>query len=275
MTDWYSGDVVANGLRIHYYRTGGDKPPLVLSHGATDSGLCWTRLARALESDYDVIMPDARGHGLSEEPKDGYASDARAADLAGFIRALGLEKPAVGGHSMGAQTTFYLLANDPGLVRCAILEDPVFRPRDDQPGDADRLARAEQMRRTMEENRALGRDGIIAKGRALHPAWAEEEFGPWADAKLNVKPSFAEVRPPERLLWWEELPKQTTPTLLVTGDPELGAIVTPDVAREAARLQPNLKVVRLSGAGHNVRREQFEGFVQAVRAFLAAADRDS
>jgi pimeloyl-ACP methyl ester carboxylesterase len=271
MTAWTSGDVVANGLRIHYYRTGGNKPPLVLSHGATDSGLCWTRLARALESDYDVIMPDARGHGLSEEPRDGYSSDARAADLAEFVQALGLEKPAVGGHSMGAQTTFYLLANYPGLVRCAILEDPVFRPRGEQPSEADRQARSEQMRKAMEENRAIGRDQIIAKGRAQHPAWSEEEFGPWADAKLNVKPSFSLVRSPERLFWWSELPKQATPTLLVTADPDKGAIVPPEVAQEAARLQPNLKVVRLSGAGHNIRREQFEGFLQAVRAFLAEA----
>jgi len=269
MTDWTSGDVVANGIRIHYSRTGGNKPPLVLSHGATDSGLCWTRLARALEADYDVIMPDARGHGLSEEPKDGYSSDARAADLAGFIDALRLDKPAVGGHSMGAQTTFYLLANYPGLVRCAILEDPVFRPRGEQPSEADRQARAEQTRRAMAENLAIGREQIIANGRAQHPNWAEEEFGPWADAKLNVKPSFAGVRPPERLSWWEALPKQSTPTLLVTADPDKGTIVSPEVAQEAARLQPNLKVVRLSGAGHNIRREQFDGFLRAVRAFLA------
>jgi hypothetical protein len=57
MSNWFSGDVDANGVRIHYYRTGGEKPPLVLSHGATDSGRCWTRVARDLESDYDVIMP--------------------------------------------------------------------------------------------------------------------------------------------------------------------------------------------------------------------------
>ena len=23
MTDWFAGDVVANGIKIHYYRTGG------------------------------------------------------------------------------------------------------------------------------------------------------------------------------------------------------------------------------------------------------------
>lgn len=69
MGEWLSGDVIANGIRIHYYRTGGDKPPLVLSHGATDNGLCWVRLTRALESEYDVIMPDARVTVSPRRPK--------------------------------------------------------------------------------------------------------------------------------------------------------------------------------------------------------------
>ncbi len=30
---WREGDVLANGIRHHYYRTGGDKPPLLLPHG--------------------------------------------------------------------------------------------------------------------------------------------------------------------------------------------------------------------------------------------------
>ena len=125
--NWSSGDVVANGIKIHYYRTGGNKLPLVLSHGATDNGLCWTRLARALEAGYDVIMPDARGHGLSGAPQEVYTAAERAADLAGFVEALGLEQPAVGGHSMGAGTTLRLVADYPELARCAILEDPGFR----------------------------------------------------------------------------------------------------------------------------------------------------
>jgi pimeloyl-ACP methyl ester carboxylesterase len=144
MTDWFSGFVETNGLRMHYTRTGGDKPPLVLSHGATDSGLCWTRLTRDLEADYDVIMPDARGHGLSDAPSSGYSSADHAADLAGLIAALDLRRPAVGGHSMGAATTLRLLADHPDLVRCAILEDPPFlmteRPA---PAPGERDARAE------------------------------------------------------------------------------------------------------------------------------------
>src|SRR5947209_3881186 len=127
MPEWFSGQVTTNGLRMHYTRTGGDKPPLVLAHGATDSGLCWSRVARALEAEYDVILPDARGHGLSDAPADGYSSSDHAADLAGLLVALGLERPAVGGHSMGAGAVLRLIAEYPDLVRCAILEDPGFR----------------------------------------------------------------------------------------------------------------------------------------------------
>ena len=190
MSDWFSGDLIANGIRIHYYRTGGNKPPLVLSHGATDDGLCWTRLAKVLEADYDVIMPDARGHGLSEAPESGYNSDDRAADLAGFIEVLKLEKPAIGGHSMGANTSFYAAATYPGLVRCAILEDPGFRPTTEQPSSEAAAARAAQMRQTAMERKALSRDEIIAAGRKDNPSWSEVEFGPWADAKMRVSLNF-------------------------------------------------------------------------------------
>lgn len=268
MTAWSSGVVTANGLRIHFHRTGGDHPPLVLSHGATDAGLCWTRLARALEADYDVIMPDARGHGQSEEPRDGYSSEARATDLAEFIQALRLDRPVVGGHSMGAQTTFTLLADYPGLARAAILEDGVFRPRGAARSPADREAFAARTRALLAERVAIGRDGLIARGRGEHPDWAEEEFGPWADAKLAVSPSFAAVRPAESRDWWEVLPAMTEPMLVITADPNRGGIVTPETAAEMASLQPLARVVRIRNAGHNVRREQFGAYLQAVRAFL-------
>ena len=46
MPDWVSRDVIANGIKIHYYRTGDRKPPVVLLHGITDYGLYWSRVAR-------------------------------------------------------------------------------------------------------------------------------------------------------------------------------------------------------------------------------------
>ena len=105
MSKWQSGFVEANGIKLHYTRTGGDKPPLVLAHGVTDDGLCWTPVAGALASEYDVVMVDARGHGRSDAPEGGYSLTALAADLAGVIAALELRQPAILGHSMGAATS--------------------------------------------------------------------------------------------------------------------------------------------------------------------------
>jgi N-formylmaleamate deformylase len=270
MSNWSSGDVTANGIRIHYYRTGGDKPPLVLAHGATDSGLCWTRVARDLESDYDVIMPDARGHGLSDAPDNGYSSADHAADLVGLIAALGLQRPAVGGHSMGGATTLRLIADYPDVAGCAVLEDPPFRL-----GEQPALGREnprEAIRRTVVAAQANGIEATISRGRAASPTWADEEFEPWADAKLHVRRQFLDElgsRPmtPE---WLELLPRVTCPVLLITSDPERGGIVTQDGVDEARKLLPSIEVAHLSGAGHNVRREQFAPFVRAVRTFLAA-----
>ncbi|MGF6849677.1 pimeloyl-ACP methyl ester carboxylesterase [Chitinophaga sp. W3I9] len=50
------------------------------------SGLCWSSLAQTLEKDYDVILPDARGHGRSSAPDYGYQYEDHANDIAGLIK---------------------------------------------------------------------------------------------------------------------------------------------------------------------------------------------
>jgi pimeloyl-ACP methyl ester carboxylesterase len=267
LTDWQSGDLIANGIRIHYHRTGGDKPPLVLSHGATDDGLCWTRMARALEAEYDVILPDARGHGRSEAPESDYSSQARAADLAGFSQALRLERPVIGGHSMGASTTLVAASGYPELFRAAILEDPPLWSSATDVSPTERDARGARMRQRMAELKSMSRDALIAKCRQESPTWDEVELGPWADAKIRVSSSFVNrTWSPEA--WQPALAKIHCPTLLITSDPERGGSVTPEAAEEATKLLPSLHVVRIRNAGHNVRREQFDEFVGAVREFL-------
>ena len=254
---------------MHFYRTGGDKPPLVLSHGFGDDGLCWTRLARALEPDYDVVMPDARGHGLSDAPVSGYAPSDRAADLAAFISALGLDRPAIGGHSMGASTSLYCAALHPDVVRALFLEDPGLRLPDAARSAAEREARAARSRDEMTTNRTRTREELMAVLRERHPTWDDAELEPWADSKIRVSPAAASVMNAEEPLPWQEAIRRVTcPVLLITADPERGAIVTPQAAGEAKRLLPSLQLVRLAAAGHNIRREAFEPFVEAVRTFL-------
>jgi N-formylmaleamate deformylase len=269
MTQWFGGDVVANGLRLHYYRTGGAKPPVVLCHGVTDDGLCWTPLARALESDYDVIMLDARGHGLSAAA-DGLDYDRQAADLADCVTALGLARPAIGGHSMGAMTALSLAADYPDLARCVFLEDPPLRGLADM-SPAERGAAAEGMRQWIASLRGLTREQLIEQCRRDSPTWSDAEVGPWADSKLRVHLDLSSILQPPRRDWREILARVTCPALLITADPERGAIVTAGQSAEAARIAPSLSVAHLPGAGHNIRRERFDGYVAAVRAFLAGA----
>ena len=57
------------------------------------SGACWIPLARALEGEYDVVLPDARGHGNSSAPLHGYLYRDHASDVIGLIEALGLAAP--------------------------------------------------------------------------------------------------------------------------------------------------------------------------------------
>jgi pimeloyl-ACP methyl ester carboxylesterase len=110
----------------------------------------------------------------------------------------------------------------------------------------------------------------LALARAMNPKWAEEELPAWAESKAQVDPDVARHIQPLRETGWEQvLARVECPALLLTGDPELGAIVTPAVAREAMALLERGQLIRISGAGHNIRREGFEKTMEVVRGFLA------
>ena len=102
---WDPHSITANGTNFNYYRTPGTensgKPVLILQHGFSDNGLCWAPVAEELASQYDIIMPDARGHGLSARVARNEHID-QAADLAALMGALGVSQAIVAGHSMGA-----------------------------------------------------------------------------------------------------------------------------------------------------------------------------
>jgi N-formylmaleamate deformylase len=270
MAEWLAGDVRANGIKIHYYRSGGAKPPIVLCHGATDNGLCWTPVARALEADYDVIMPDSRWHGFSDGPVEGNTPDSQVEDLFGFVQALSLEKPVIMGHSMGANTALKAASRYSELPRAIILEDPPLREavERENPGQAQPFV--ERMRQSILGYKAMSRDALIAMIHNQAPAWSEDELGPWADSKLQVSLNFVEGmrNRPMPVSPWEDLAKITCPVLLITADPEKGAIITPEVAQKASQVLPALKVVRIHNAGHSIRREAFGPYMAAVREFL-------
>ncbi len=272
MAHWQSGDVATNGLRLHYTRTGGAKPPLVLAHGFSDDGLCWTPVAEALAPDYDVIMVDARGHGRSDAPEQGYAPSEHAADLAGAIGALGLQRPALLGHSMGAATSLALASTYPDVVG----RDPAGGPASVVGGGARGPPRPPEDRRARMSERilrlkSLTREERIAAQRVEAPQWSDAELGPWADAKQRFNTNALNFAPAAPVDWPSILPQITVPALLITADPARGAIVTDGDAAALQALVPQLRVAHIADASHNIRRDQFDRYMEVVRAFLSGS----
>lgn len=281
MPAWQEGDVETRDVRLHYTRTGAGalrtKPPLVLAHGVTDDGRCWSPVAEVLAPDYDVIMVDARGHGQSSAPDQGYGPAEQAEDLRALIAALGLERPAILGHSMGAATTLVLAGTYPDVPGAILLEDPpswwmAAPPQAQAPADDD-AGRLDGMRAWLLGLKAKTREELIAQQRAETPGWSEDELGPWADSKLRVSPNVVSVftGASAPVDWATLLPKITCPALLITADPASGAIVTAEHAAALKALVPQLQVAHIARAGHNIRRDQLERYLEVVRGFLATA----
>jgi pimeloyl-ACP methyl ester carboxylesterase len=269
MHSWQSGDVEANGIRLHYARTGVDKPPLVLVHGITDDGLCWTSVAAELEPSYDVIMVDARGHGESDAPEHGYGPVDQANDLAGVIAGLQLRPPIVLGHSMGAITALALAGLFPEVPRAILLEDPPLAWMDASARAATDEQWQAQMRAWITGLKSKTREEIIAGQHAAAPDWSEAELGPWADSKLRVRLNIFNPDPPSNVDGLALLARIRCPVLLITADPERGALVTGEDAAALQRMVPQLCLAHIPGAGHSIHREQFARYIDVVCAFLA------
>ena len=115
-------------------------------------------------------------------------------------------------------------------------------------------------------------DEVAATGRQMSPTWTPAEIGPWAESKLQFRgydaaPSMASM---VAVPWTEVVPTFRVPVLLVTGDDVAGGrIVSPESAARAVELAPSIEVLCLAGAGHNVQRDTYDGFVAAVREFLS------
>jgi len=280
---WTANDLIVDGVKIHYTRTGdGSKPPLVLAHGFSDSGLCWLPVARDLEADFDVILPDARGHGLSARVQTGESAAKgqpsakvqpidMVADTAGLIRGLGLERPILGGHSMGANTSSQVGARFPGLVRALVLEDPPWRdwepPKAPEPGKANQ-APPNPMRDWITSLEKSSVEELIASCRKDNPSWAEAELRPWAESKKQFDYDFLQ-RPGGMPQGWQDVyPAIACPTLLITADTAKGAIVTPETAKLVCAANKNIQAVSIPGAGHNIRRENYAEYMRVLRAFL-------
>ena len=266
-SNWKDGYVIANGIRMHYWRTGGaGKAPLVLAHGSSDDGLCWTNLAKELESSFDIVMIDARGHGLSDPPKPDDPVDVQADDLAGLIRELKLDRPIVMGHSMGSFAAAAFAAKYPGVARAIVLEDPNLANRPMTPPAGTNTDPHARRAAVLARNN-LSEADLVADCMKNTPKWGRSECEIWAPSKRRHHPDTAlgrgmAARPPLSDLFV----KITEPTLILKADAQ------PDVRAQNEKVAAILKrgqIVHIDGAGHNVRRDEKQRTLAALKPFLA------
>jgi 2-hydroxy-6-oxonona-2,4-dienedioate hydrolase len=219
-------DVVA-GRRM-FSRAGGEGAPVVLVHGYGVSSAYLLPLARVLADRCAVHVPDLPGHGRSEDPESPPTIESHAATLAEWLDAVGLERPAFVGNSMGCQVVTELAARRPERVGPILLSGPTVDPRR-------RSARRQAfgaLRDSIHEPVRLGglaaRDGI---------GW---NYGHLRAAARSVLADRMEDR----------LPSISQRTIVLHG--ERDGFVSREWAEQVARLLPSGRLVVVPGEPHAV-----------------------
>lgn len=109
----------------------------------------------------------------------------------------------------------------------------------------------------------------IADGvRAENPRWDPREIEASADAKVLISPNNLRDFDQPHTPWRDVARRIVCPVMLMTADPDRGGIVTPEIAAEALAFWPQGQLVHIHGAGHNIHRDQFAPFLEAVRTFF-------
>ncbi len=270
MAKLFYGHVRVQDVKIHYYRTGEEKPAVVLLHGFGDSALCWSELGLRLEPDFDVIMIDARGHGLSDGPEAGYRPQDQASDVAAVIQALELNRPAVIGHEMGAMTAAVVAAGYPDLINSVVLENPCWSDVPDcRFGSPEKTA---QVRTQLEALRQMNLQQLQALCKAEHPYWSAADIFQWAKAHQQVKLNAAQFYAEEPPVWREMIARIQVPALLLGGNPDKASplgIEALDLAHGQWKKNKFNRVIWFEDAAHCVHRDQFDPFWDEIAYFLA------
>lgn len=228
-----SGWLEVNGHRT-YYQKAGTGPPVLLIHGGASDSRDWVGCIPALSPHFTVYAPDLIGFGRSDRTGEGYHLSDFSEFILGFITTLGLELPALVGHSFGARVCLEVALRHPEKVRQLVLVD------------------------------AAGLGKVSLFGNFTLTAF-------WGMRKLLRRPQphpeflYNEGEDPNWLCV-DELPDVRTPTLLVWKCLDLYLPLS--IARRAARLIPGARLAVLPGYGHAPHLQNKAAFNRVLLEFL-------
>ena len=267
MTTWQSATIMSGDVKIRYQRAG-NGAPIILAHGFSDNGDCWKAFAEPLTAAYEVILIDARNHGQSDKPRqfNPHGAIDQANDVKELITQLGLIKPVVMGHSMGAQMAMHAAGLFPELLRAVVMEDPPMFP-DVVPTAAEIAAGKARRDSWIDSMKALSHEQLVLRCIAENPTWRAEELHHWAESKHQF--GFVNDPTPARTIHWQKLiPQIGVPALLIGSDSSKGSIVPATAAAEARTLSAHIEVALVRNVGHCIRREAPLQYSALVYEFL-------
>jgi len=260
---------------IHlHYEVHGSGEPLFLHHGLMASTHMWQQHLPWLTDNYQVILHDARGHGLTTAPEgdEYYSWEIFADDWNRLMEHLGIERVIVGGNSLGGGVSHAFALKHPHKVKALILSDSVCHGVLKNQGKP-RFSPEEQAAR----ERIARKYGVIeaaynliSDGKA--PPTVLEDHERYELDYLQRMARFSAngfIYAP-RFAWHTGIPgveytqDMTMPTLIVTGEED----PLHQVAEWLRDTIPNRRCACLTKVGHSTPRFKPEAWRQAVEGFL-------
>jgi pimeloyl-ACP methyl ester carboxylesterase len=279
--------IAANGIRHHYLDWGnGDKPPLLMLHGA---GLCastWAPIAQGLVQDFHVMAFDQRGHGDTDPTPGEYHFHRLGEDLAAIVQKAGWPALSIVGHSAGGLATIIAASLLPGRIQRAVLVDTRVGPRPALAPGADLRARAERtrMKRTVWDSREAM--AAAYRPRTAFKSWREDVFQAFIEggtrlldggrAALKCPPeveaAFYENRDAMNIA--EYLPGLQGRFLLLLGRYPGAQTLEDEGVRRFQKLVAGATVKPMPRGTHFLPMEYPDLVLEEARQFLLAPDRD-
>lgn len=248
---------------------------IVLLHGSSANAWWWQPLAAALDqidsSRYRLVALDLRGHGDSAWVRPpAYAPDDYARDLARFLRASGLVRPIVAGHSMGGIATLAFAAEYPELARAAIAIDVAVSSTPRRDWLMKRLGKLPVVSYP-DRATALARFRLMPDEGAIAPEVLAEvaahSIERTDDGRFTMKFDRASFIGSDGIDVRAAIPRLRIPTLLVRA--ERSRIMTAEATAIAAASNPLVSVTMIPGAHHHVPLESPDLLAQAIDQFAA------
>lgn len=248
----------------------GTGPAVVLLHGIGSRAFSWSAQLDAWSNDHRIIAWDAPGYGRSDALADPVppVGDYVAA-LHGLLAALGVERPLLVGHSLGALTAAAYAATHPGRLLGLVLSSVACGYGSLPP--AEREARYQARAR---DRIGLGAEAFSRKRSAVvlspHASPAAFEQVRAAMSSIGEAGYLAALRMLFSADIVPALSSITAPTLVLCGAAD--TVTPPEQNRRVAESVSGARFALVEGAGHAVYVEQPEAFNAVVRAFITEVE---